>query len=162
MVPILPDGKVFKDEDIKQAIRNQLQDSAWDVLQLFRRTTQGWKNKPDFRGKFFENTKRIGVFVGPYGNTKATRVYRIVNQGAPPHRIPRNGFSMMRFREYYQAGTRPGRLISSEGFSHGRWRVAFAVAHPGIEPRAFDQTIADVYGPTFEKDMAKAVAKGAE
>jgi len=134
-----------------------------DLEKMFKRTTQNWKLEPTFKAKYFQNSRRMGVFVGPYGNSKASRIYRLVNLGSPSHRIPRNGFAMMRFRENYQAATRPGSLISSQAFSHGRWRVAFAIQdHPGFPARKFDETIADVYRSSFETDIADAIAKAAK
>lgn len=135
-------------------IRAQQTNTAPGIKKLFQQTVEGWQNKPDWMQHQEITADHISMQI--YAGGQNANQYALVNAGSPPHPIPlQPGF--LRFQKGYQSSTRP-RILSSRAFVRSDpWWVARQVNHPGFDPRAFDETIADEYGPTFQQDMQDAI-----
>lgn len=141
---------------IEQVLRNR---TGPELRRLFKGTTDGWKNKPDFSQKFTNRTDFVSVRVWATGGNK--RQYGIVNFGSRPHQIrPRRG-GMLRFQPGYRAATRPRVLSSRSAQRFGDFIAARSVKHPGFEAREFDLTVAEKIAPGFAKDVQNAINIGA-
>lgn len=134
--------------------------TAPDLRRLFGQTVQGWVDKPDFSQKFHNGTEAVSTEVWPAGNSKGAQIYRLVNEGAPPHIITPKGSNrrgVLRFQTGYRRSTTPRVLGSRANSRYGDTVSALVVRHPGFEARAFDETIAEEYAPTFAEDMQDAI-----
>lgn len=158
--------KQFKNIRVQQAITEaQRNKTRPELLDAFRGTVSGWKNPPSFIGEQVSNSRRISttVRVRGTGNSAAYRHYNIVNFGAPAHKIMPRKKGFLRFQSGYLASTVPGQLFSRSSKRYGNWYTSFnGVLHPGIEPRRFDQLIAEKYKPVFMEDMQEAINKAAK
>ena len=127
---------------MRDALRNGMRRLARQLRQDFERTTEGWEHQV----KFNEHTTVVGRLdqVGFAVDTDDPQ-YTWVNNGVRPHQITANrGVPMPIAR--YQAGTQPGRLASQAGVrAETPDYYGWDVWHPGIEARAFDQTLADLW-----------------
>lgn len=142
------DGKLFV-----EALEKQLQEKTVPALTgMFEKTVDGWDDKPAFRNSKIRESNRIGVKVFASGG-RAANIYRLVNNGAPPHEIASGKLGFLLFRPGYSASTRPQTLSSRAKRRFGNYIFPRVVNHPGFEARKFDQTIADTHYPDFVKDM---------
>lgn len=131
--------------------------TAPDLQRLFKGTVSGWENPPTFLQKFKNSPGYVSTTVWPGRSNKAGKTYILVTVGAAPHTItPRRG-GMLRFQTGYRAGTTPRVLSSRRPSRFGRFVSARQVRHPGFEARDFDDKIAEVYAPTFERDMQETI-----
>lgn len=159
--------KVISVESVMREIRHTMTTkTARELRDLFEKTTEGWSNTMNPSSGFGEvrwNTKtQFGSMKNSVTVFTTSEKYAIVNEGAPPHVIVPRRARMLKFRTGYRAATRP-RVIGSRAASRfGELVSAQAVNHPGFEARAFDETIAEEYLPTFERDIQDAIARGAE
>ena len=142
--------------EIEAALRNQ---TAPDLLKMFRGTVNGWVRRPDFSQKFSIGAHRLAVTVFPSGTHADT--YALVNAGAKPHTIRRRRAPTLRFQTGYRPATSP-RILSSRAASRfGNVVTPLEVRHPGFKGREFDAEIAEQYQPQFEKDIQDAINRGA-
>lgn len=135
-----------------------------DLKDLFGQTTEGWKDKPSFSSRQWNNPSEIGSEVFVDGG-HAGDIYSLVSKGSPKHNIPLSpkigGF--LRFQPGYKASTTPGFLKSGPSSRSGDFVQARQIApHPGFEARDFPATIKKEYGNTFAKDMQDAMNSAAK
>lgn len=155
----IPDRIVNVEGVRNEIIRVQNQSTAPNLKSLFRKTTEGWKSPPYFAARRIDTASQLGVFVHPEGPNQDK--YELVNEGARPHEIRPRRARMLRFQTGYLAGTRP-RIIGSQAYSRfGDFVRTGLVHHPGFEAREFDWAIAQEYGPHFDEEMQRAIARGA-
>ena len=149
---------VLRSSFVREMIMQKMErKTAPDLKRLFSQTVQGWANKPDFSQKFVNNISQVSTEVWPSGSNKAAIVYRIVNEGAPEHRLtPRRG-GMLVFLRGYGASTTPQVLSSGRNFRYGEVVRSRGFIHPGFAARKFDTTISEQYAPTFQDDMQEAI-----
>lgn len=133
----------------------QRQKALPEIKKLFKKTVYGWSEKPDFGWSQTKSVSEISLRVYPTG--PAADVWNLVNEGSPPHRIPKSGRTYMRFRTGYRAATKPGSLQSGRKYRSGRYRVAYTVNHPGFPARKFTELIAEEYANNFAMEMQAAV-----
>ena len=132
-----------------------------EVKRLFQRTTEGFRSRPTWNTRYWQNWDSIGVEVKT-GTSKSAEIYALVNAGSPPHYIyPKKEGGWLRFKEGYTAGTHPRSLTSINYKRWGRYQMRQSVNHPGFKAREFDQEIAEQYMDTFHDDMQDAIMKGA-
>jgi hypothetical protein len=112
----------------------------------FAKTYATWDNKPPFT----KTIKATGLNVE--GEVFTTdQVYAWVNNGTPPHLIPKAGPGLLAFSEGYTAKTMPGVLYSRSGGSFGNKVIGvMQVHHPGTKPRLFDKAVATYTNPWFK------------
>lgn len=133
----------------------QRQKALPELKKLFKKTVYGWSEKPGFGWSQTKSASEISLRVYPTG--PAADVWNLINEGSPPHRIPKSGTTYMRFRTGYRAATKPGTLQSGRKYRSGRYRVAYTVNHPGFTARKFTELIAEEYANNFAMDMQEAV-----
>jgi len=146
---------------VREAIASaQRRKTAPRMKQLFSQTVDGWEHRPEWSQKQSVQPSRISISVWASG--KYENQYRIVNEGAKPHKIrPLNPRGLLRFQPGYISATRPGSLKSFKPYRFGNFIGVRGVSHPGFEPRYFDVQIADVTGEDFVRDMQEAIKVGA-
>lgn len=139
------------------AIANKQRSVSMPKLRnLFKQTVFGWAQKPDFGWSVKKSSSEVALHVYPSGSY--SDIWNLVNQGSPPHRIPRSGFTRMSFRTGYRAATRPGSLQSGRKYRSGPYRTAYVIEkHPGFEGRKFTELIRDEFDKTFRDDMQQAI-----
>lgn len=138
----------------------QREKTAPQLRRLFGQTVEGWGNKPRWDTKQTITSDQISIAVWAAGENADQ--YQIVNFGVGHYYpiVPKRPGGMLIFQEGYRASTRP-RVLSSRPYQRfGRIRRAMSVMHPPIEPRAFDETIADEISEDFSTDMQDAIARG--
>ena len=140
--------------------------TARDIRNLFEKTTEGWSNTMNPSSGFDEVRWNTQTHFGPTRNSVEvftnSKKYAIVNEGSPPHTIVPRREKMLRFRTGYRAATTPKVIGSHAPSRFGDVVGAGMVNHPGFEARKFDETIAEEYTPTFEKDIQDAINRGAK
>jgi hypothetical protein len=124
-----------------------------DLSKEFRKTVQGWSSPPRFNPHIHNFSGHLSAEV----STDAER-YIFVNNGTSAHVIsPKNARGLLRFQPGYRAATRPGSISSSRPSRFGDHISSRKVFHPGVEPRNFDQIIAESYEDTFVSDIQDAI-----
>jgi hypothetical protein len=149
--------KILDAQGVIRSIENaQKTRTAPDVKRLFKKTTEGWHNKPSWQHKQTTTHNRIGIEIFSTGPNSDQ--YALVNAGSGPHPIvATNSGGWLRFQPGYRSATRP-RILASHAYSRfGNYIAARSVNHPGFKAREFDQAIADHYRKTFADDMQDAV-----
>ena len=162
----LPKKKI-SDKNFRKNIEDLMRSKTTLDLQMeFRRIVAPWKpingSLPSFRGKMISNNSRIALQVAPFGNSKASRVFRILNQGSPPHPIRTKNKGLLKFQIGYIASTVPGTLFSIGNKRWGPFGVARKVDHPGLKERKFDELISKKYEDIFRKDVQDVINETAQ
>lgn len=145
------DGNAY----VGRLVRKQLSETIPALETVFRHTVDGWEHKPTFKGtqRITRNSITMSVSAsGPHADQ-----YALVNSGSPPHTINARRGGLLRFQRGYRASTRPRMLSSRAKSRFGPYVGAVQVNHPGFEAREFDETIAELFQPIFEADMAEAM-----
>lgn len=138
---------------IEQAMKRK---TGPQMKRLFEQTVVGWSRPGEFLQSGHNWTSEVAVRV----YTRSS-VYAYVNNGTPPHRIPKSGFKFMRFRPGYSAATSPRVLSSRKPSSFGSYVTAFSIPmHHGIKARDFDVEVAEQVYPDFIQDMQEAIGLG--
>jgi hypothetical protein len=148
---------MFKDKKWVDNVADIMKDKAAPRLkELFRGTTYGWSEHPSFRQTL---TRRAASLSMEVYTTDAN--YGLINAGSPPHPIPARQGGILRFRPGYRSATKAGSLISNRAYRSGPYVTAMSVAHPGFEPRRFDELVAKEYEPDFRRDVQEAINNAA-
>lgn len=149
--------RVLDAEGVIDAIYDTMRTkTAPDVQGLFKRTVEGWHNKPIFSHRMGRGPDHVSVTVYPAFGRNADQ-YALVNAGSPPHEIRPVTAPFLRFQTGYTPSTRPRVLSSRRYVRFGPYVNRMVVHHPGFEAREFDQEIADQYQDTFRQDMQNAI-----
>ena len=115
------------------------------------------ENKPKFTRAFRYEGNTI------WGRTQTgSKIYRYVNDGTPPHPIPKEGkVALLVFpwagKGSYRPKTRPRVIGSTSGGPTGPLVAFPRVQHPGTEGRHFDEEIKDRTEPKFEGAITRAM-----
>ena len=142
---------------IEQMMRSK---TGPELKREFKKTTEGWKNKPDFSQKFSNKSDSVSVSVWASGTHK--NQYALVNYGSPRHDIPAKRGGLLRFQPGYRAATRPRVLSSRSPQRFGAFISSRGIKnHPGFEAREFDITVAKKIAPGFAEDVQRAINIGA-
>lgn len=137
---------------IRDAIQRKMERKTKpDLLKEFRKTVDGWENAPRFQS---EVEHVVNLLTRVF--TESER-YFYVNNGAPAHIITPKGGGLLRFQTGYRAATSPKVISSRKPQRFGPQIVSRVVHHPGIEPRLFDETIAEAYEDIFVHDIQDAI-----
>ena len=135
--------------------RDQRQTTVPRLKKLFQQTVYGWSNKPEFGWVQRRTSDTISITMYPQG--QYADKWELVNAGSPRHRIPKSGFTYMRFRPGYRAATTPGSLMSRRAYRSGKYETHFVVNHPGFAPRDFIGQISEEYNNPFMVEMQEAI-----
>lgn len=149
-------GNKLSSKKVVEAIQDKMRTKTIpDLKDLFEQTTEGWKDRPGFNSRQWNNATEIGSEVFVDGG-HAGDIYSLVSKGSPPHAIMPKSGGFLRFQPGYKASTSPGFLKSGPSNRSGDFVKAMRVQHPGFEARDFPATIKKEYGDTFAKDMQDA------
>jgi hypothetical protein len=127
----------------------------------FGKTYATWSeaSKPHFTRYFRYEGNTI------WGRTQTdSKIYRYVNDGTDPHRIPKEGTTALLVFPWagkgsYRPKTRPRVIGSTAGGPTGPL-VAFPhVQHPGTDPRHFDEEVEKTTKPKFITNMNRAMSE---
>jgi hypothetical protein len=133
--------KGFDERAFRRVIADALGDIEKGVLKDFEETTETWKHQVKFEHGISITARQARAFV-----ETMDEIYRYVNDGTRPHRIPKTGNANLRFKwggkGSYRAKTKPGRLGSRPGGPNGPVVHRAWVQHPGTDPRKFDEQLA--------------------
>lgn len=147
-------------EKVRQAIIDaQNNVTKRKLTDLFKQTTEGWQDPPQFSSRRIDTSSQLGIRVYPSG--KNADKWALVNEGARAHIIRPRRARLLRFQTGYKAGTKVRTLRSTAYQRSGKFVQTKLVHHPGFEAREFTQTIADEHEPEFNQDMQDAIKKGA-
>lgn len=150
----LPKGKFSTKGWRDEIARVQRQTSVPRLRKLFQQTVFGWSTKPTFGWTQTRSADEMTILMYPQG--EGADIWEMLNEGVPAHPISlRSGF--LRFRPGYRASTTPGVLKSRRSYRSGPFVYARRVAHPGIQPRRFTETIMDAYRNPFMAEMQSAI-----
>jgi hypothetical protein len=136
---ILPVGRLLDAGVAEQSIRNAMRVALASAQRDFLSTVSTWSHKPSFRTE--EPHSEGHAIVGSVSTRD--EVYATVNAGAKPHVIRPRRARKLRFQRGYRAKTRPRTLASYAGGPYGPEVCTEVVHHPGFEPRAFSETVAE-------------------
>lgn len=150
---------------LQQALINGMRDVGQRIREEFEDTTQTWNHQPKFDPPF--PIPRVGLDEITVTTETEDQVYGWVNEGTnvgkPPYPIrPHNPPKALAFPSQFISKTFPGIIGSGVGFSGGATRLAKEVLHPGVEPRKFDQKIADNNKDNFKRTMEQAMSLAAK
>lgn len=152
----IPEIKLQSDVIRRKILDAMRKNTVPEVKRLFRGTTQGWKNPPNWSEKYTDSVDEISATVWASGANK--KQYGYVNFGTDPHPITPKRAKLLRFQSGYSASTKPGSLISHANTRFGPFQSYRAVNHPGIkEPREFDKQVAYKIAPQFQDDIRRAI-----
>jgi len=152
--------EILNVQAVQQSIQKTMRSKTGPELKKeFEKTTEGWKNKINFSKDFKFSSNLLSTRVFPSGAGAET--YALVNAGSPPHKITQRR-SPLRFQTGYTPSTSPRVLSSRANRRFGQVRVTSSVRHPGFKAREFDDTIAEEYGPVFERDIQAAIDRGSK
>lgn len=122
----------------------------------FNRSHDNWskKNVPKHKRKVRVTRGKIEASVEIQG-----KVYAIVHQGSPAHKIKPKGNYKLRFQKGYKAKTAPGYFASFPGGSFGPMVAAKEVDHPGFPGRFQSKAIKAQQERPFRDEMKEALQK---
>lgn len=158
--------KVIKPEKMNQrafeaALLRSLEDVEKGILKDFTGTTETWTKKPDFEHGHTINPKQATAYV-----QTDNEVYRYVNDGTEPHRIPKAGNARLHFqwggKGSYKPKTRPQQFGSRPGGPSGPMVNRAWVRHPGTKAREFDKIIAKRWKSLLPRALRSALGKAAK
>lgn len=130
----------------EQAWQDLVVATAEKAEDYFKQSFQGFNaHNPTVTRRPAQRTQKdTNVIVGVLNETPDNAVYSWVNFGTKPRVIraknPQGGL-VLRFRARYSPATRKGSLSGGQWRKTGPWRVEYAVHHPGIKARRFDELI---------------------
>ena len=152
----VPEIKMHSDVIRHKIISTMRRKSVPELKRLFRGTTEGWKNPPNWSEKYSNSVDEVSATVWATGKNK--KQYGYVNFGTDPHPIYPRRAKVLRFQPGYRAGTRPGSIRSRAYQRSGPVITSLGVNHPGIkDPRKFDEQIAIKIAPEFQDDIRDAI-----
>lgn len=150
---------LLRPESIRQAIEHaQDRKTGPKMRALFKKTVEGWKNKPYFFQRKHITPRQIGIVA--HSGRQNVDQYFLVNEGAAPHYIRPRRARRLRFQPGYRPSTRPHILSSRPMARFGDPVTASVVRHPGFEARKFDEAVAKAHAPDFRRDMQQAIHDG--
>ncbi len=150
----------LKVDKIRLEMLNENRKQGRYIKKQYEKTVETWEHKPKFEVLIGLSSTEATVLVGT-----DDEIYGYVDEGTRPHPIvPKasNPHQRLFFQEGYVAKTQPGVLGSQAGGKFGTLVVAKAVQHPGTKARGFTQMIQDKTRKRYQRDMLKAVQRGAE
>jgi hypothetical protein len=150
----------LKVDTIRREVQAEMLKQGRHIESEYRKTTATWTHKPKFETVTDITSGDMTILVGT-----DDEVYGYVDEGTRPHVITpkaNNPRGLLFFQEGYVAKTVPRVLGSRAGGRFGAVVAAKAVRHPGTEARGFTQMIQDKTRRRYQRDMLKAVQRGAK
>lgn len=138
---------------IRQAVMEFMEQAADEMHKDFVATQETWNHQVGFKVEVKAPSNLDGVF--SIEVSTEDEQYKLVSSGAPPHPIYPVRANALRFPGTFSPKTVPGVLQANPGFSGPPMVTRDSVWHPGFEARNFDQTVAEIFKPKFEKNAEK-------
>lgn len=158
MTPIKVDPRlILRPATFIRAVTRGLDSAAKGVLSDLKVVTKTWEHKPPF---VIIKPSRFERVIGT-----DDRIFLFVDGGTDPHIIrPRNARVLTWIGANYRAKTVPRQVRSRKGGNDNTIVYARAVQHPGNEPRAFTEVIADEWQDRLpriiQREIDGALGKG--
>lgn len=128
------------------------------LLAEFKSIVINWKGKPRFIAKMGDKGGSFVLSVRPAG--KNAQKWRWVSRGTKgPYTIRAKNATTLAFRTNYKPKTKPGGIFGGPGVATGPWRTPVEVEHPGIEPRHFEENIAERFAPMYRERIENLIRK---
>lgn len=126
---------------MKQELINMMRDVGERIREEFEDTTKTWNHKPRFEPS--TSVPKVGTDMISVETTTTDKVYNWVSDGTPSHPIFPVNAKALAFPGKFIPKTFPGIIGSGVGSSGPVDQFRNWVAHPGVEARKFDKSIAD-------------------
>lgn len=141
------------------ALLEALTEGLTEVGEEMKATYEGlvapWSNPPKFE-ILVEARGELSVVVGTND-----QIFQWVNDGTAPHVItprPENKTGRLHYQTTFTPMTQRGFLVTNaSGGKSGPWAHPARVFHPGVEPRNFDQQVAEEFQPELEKVIRRVL-----
>lgn len=144
----------LREQAMRLALLNEMNAVAREMKKDFEKTTETWEHKPKFESLVSQAKGQLTVLAG-----SDDPIYRYVSEGTRPHLIFPRRAKALHFFGTYTAKTVPGVLGSRSGGPGGDEVFSKYVAHPGTEPRHFDQIVERIWRKKFKDRMESAMKK---
>jgi hypothetical protein len=142
----------FRDEALRQEVRNAIQRTLTQMRQRFYATTRTWATRVEW-----DEVESTAGGVAYASMTTDDNLYYLIDHGAREHPIYPTEAPALIFASEYEAKTEPGVLASGEGFRGGDATSSAGLIHPGFDPRDFDETVREQVEPIFEREVQEAL-----
>ena len=158
-------AKGITEREFKRIVVAELKSFGKGVKRELDGVVSDWssKNRPKFTVKIQTRPDEIIVAVAPRKRSKASQIFKYVDEGTKPHVIkpkPNNKKGLLFFRTGYSPRTLPvARAHVGSGTSSGPLVAARSVNHPGTKARLFTKTITNESRPDFRRRMENAMRR---
>lgn len=143
---------VFKDQALRQEVRNALDRTATFMRQAFQKTTQYWETRVEWE----EKVSTAGGMASASIQTDS-ELYYLIDVGAREHVITARRFPTLVWRTDYSAKTAPGELYSTPSSRGDDYRRESSVVHPGFKARDFEGQVEELTEPFFTDQIRIAL-----
>ena len=153
-------GKIFFDTKfVDKQIKEALAESGEQMQQDYQATTASWERQPDF----YKTVEKVGrVWRLRVGTENEIYLYVDLGTGAAAGNRPdwypiavTPGKNTLAYQADFEPKTTPGVLSSSGGGKSGDWVFRKEVHHPGVRPRRFTETIAEIRIPELYENLVE-------
>jgi hypothetical protein len=128
------------------------------LLAEFKSVVLNWDHKPKFIAKMGDKGGDFVLSVRPAG--REAQKWRWVSRGTKgPYKIRAKNVPTLAFKTNYKPKTKPGYVFGGPGIATGPWRNPVEVEHPGIEPRLFEEHIAERFGPQYRRRINNLIRR---
>lgn len=146
-------NKIFDLDKFDRESAKTLNDIIKKAEREFKKTTDTWRRKPDFKIERATSSKLIAAV------STMDEIYGYVVRGTRAHVITAKRAPALRFKSGFTSKTVPRRITSRRGESFGNWVSKRSVFNPGIEARDFDKVIAEQLQPELIKEVRSAIKR---
>ena len=133
LTPIIPRGFAAQMKALPSAVTKGMRQAADAVRADYDLTVKGWEHPVEF---VIEEQGDGSITV-----TTDDKVWKLVNEGTPPHVITPKRGKVLVFGVGGRPKTTPGRLTSGAGSKGNAVIIRPRVNHPGTKPRNFTALI---------------------
>lgn len=150
---ITPKNKIFDLDKFDREATKSLNDIIKKAEREFKKTTDTWRRKPEFKIERASSSKLISAV------STDNEIYGYVVRGTRARIIQARKAPALKFKSGFTSKTVPRRITSRRGESFGNWVSKRSVFNPGIEARDFDIIIADMLQPELAKEVRNDIKK---
>lgn len=148
---------------VMRVLFDAMNDSGADPIKDLERTTQTWRgDKPSWKKTVQAGAGSIVLRIEATGSAEGIQKWSWLDKGTSPHAIRPKGPWALRFKDGFQAKTRPGSFDSTSGGSFGDDVFARSVQHPGFPGRGWQDMLVEKYRPKFWDTMREAMRRAAK
>jgi hypothetical protein len=122
-----------------RAVNKAARQLAAEAIDQFGKTVEGWRTPVEFFVDFNLDPSGGSVSFAIWTNSD---IYRMVDEGTPPHTIRMRGKWPLTFSQGFVAATQPNVIGSQEAIYSDEFWYASEIQHPGAEARNFSEIIA--------------------